>query len=77
MVKIIQDREGCIGCGTCAALCPNSWTMNYDDAKADLNGAKKNEETGEFEAEITDEEEIKCNKDMAESCPVRVVRVEE
>lgn len=73
MVKITQNCEGCIGCGTCAALCPKFWEMNYDEAKAVLKGGSKNKETGEYELEVSD---IECNKDAAEACPVQVIRVE-
>jgi len=72
--KIIQNRDGCIGCGTCVALCPKFWEIDDVEVKANLKDAKKNEETGEYELEI-EEAEIGCNKDAVESCPVQVIRI--
>jgi ferredoxin len=40
MYKIIHNREKCIGCGACAALCSDYWEMD-DDGKSLLKGAKK------------------------------------
>lgn len=60
MYKIIQEREKCIGCGTCVALCPSNWKMD-DDGKA---SPKKIEV-----------EEIGCNKEAADSCPVQCIKI--
>lgn len=57
--KIEFDKEACIGCGTCVALCPDNWTMAGDKAKP-----KKIELN-----------EIGCNKDAAESCPVNAIKI--
>ncbi len=71
MAKIIQDRNNCIGCGACASVCSKHWKME-DDGKATLIGGK---ESGEkYEKEV---EEIGCNKDAKESCPVHVISIEE
>lgn len=61
MFKITQDREKCIGCGSCAAVCDN-WEMR-DDGKA---YPKK-----------TEVEEVGCNKEAEEICPVGCIKVEE
>ena len=39
MAKIIQQRDKCIGCGTCVAVCPDFWQMG-SDGKSNLKGAK-------------------------------------
>lgn len=68
MPKIIHEREKCIGCGSCAALCPDFWEM-AEDGKATLKNSVKNAE-GNFELEI---EEIGCNQEAADSCPVKCI----
>jgi ferredoxin len=71
MKKIIQKHEECIGCGTCVTLCPKYWEMS-DDMKATLKGSKKNEK-GELELET---EDVACNQEAADACPVQVIIVE-
>jgi len=64
MAKITIEREKCIGCGTCQALCPKYWKL-ADDGKAEFLGPQdlKNEETG-------------CNQEAADSCPVKCIKIE-
>lgn len=35
MKKLVVDQEICIGCGTCAALCPKVFKIN-NDGKAEV-----------------------------------------
>ena len=46
MPKIIQNYEGCIGCGSCAAVCQDFWDMDYEKGKAILKGGKKTRKQG-------------------------------
>ena len=69
MPKIIQNIEGCIGCGSCSAVCPKFWDMDYEKGKAVLKGGKTNEAGNESELEISGEEDIKCNKRSSRSLP--------
>ncbi len=68
-MKIIFDRPNCIGCGSCASICPDHWEMG-DDGKSNLKGAK--EEDGKMVKEI---EEEGCNGKASESCPVQVIKI--
>jgi ferredoxin len=61
MFKIIQDHEKCIGCGSCVAVCDN-WEMG-DDGKA--------------KPKKTEVEEVGCNKEAEEICPVECIKIEE
>lgn len=70
MAKIVQEREKCIGCGSCAALCPKYWEM-ADDGKAKLLGSEKNAE-GNDELEV---EEVGCNREAADACPVEIIHI--
>lgn len=71
MAKIIHEREKCIGCGSCAALCPKYWEM-AEDGKVKLINSIKNSETGNDELEI---EKIECNQEAANICPVQIIRI--
>jgi ferredoxin len=59
--KIILDRDACIGCGSCAAICPENWRMAGDKSKP-----KK-----------TEVKELGCNKEAADACPVQCITVKE
>lgn len=73
MAKIIQNHEGCIGCGSCVSVCPKFWEMNYEEGKAILKAGKKNGK-GEYELEVKD---IECNQEAADVCPVKVIKIEQ
>lgn len=60
--KIIQNRNKCIGCGACTAICPGNWFMD-DDGKAT---PKKTAIEAEKES---------CNKLAAEACPVQIIKI--
>jgi len=70
-MKIIHERQKCIGCGSCAAFCPKYWEMD-EDGKARLLNSKKNPETKNDELEV---QEIGCNLQAAESCPVQIIHL--
>lgn len=75
MVKIIQEHEGCIGCGTCVALCPEFWEMD-DDGKARPKTGKLNIKTGNYEFGV-DKKDIGCNKDVEDLCPVNIIKIQD
>lgn len=60
-MRIKQDREKCIGCGACVAVCPENWEMS-DDNKAKPKS---------FESDL------ECNKKAAAGCPVKIINIEE
>lgn len=62
MIKIIHDRNICIGCGACTAVCQKNWKMD-DDGKASPIKKEVNE--------------IECNMDAASSCPVNCIHLEQ
>lgn len=73
-IKIIYDREGCIGAGVCAAIADKVWVM-VDDGKADLIGGKQNSD-GKWELELdVDENDLELNKQAAEGCPALVIHL--
>ena len=71
MAKVIHERNLCVGCGACAAVCPKFWEMG-GDGKSHLKGA-----TTSGESHILMVEDPACNKDAANACPVKCIKVEE
>ena len=70
-MKITLDRNKCIGCGSCAVICPVLFDM-AEDGKSKLKGKvarpKKNIE------EITISS-IECAQEACEACPTQAIRV--
>ena len=52
-MKIILERQKCIGCGSCVAVCSKYWEMG-DDGKGHLKDSKTDSKTGNEELEIKD-----------------------
>lgn len=71
-MKIIHQREKCIGCGACAAVCPEFWSL-AEDGKAKLKGGKTNPQTGDDELQIA---KNGCNQNAAEACPAQIIKIE-
>ncbi|MGL5978747.1 MAG: ferredoxin [Erysipelotrichaceae bacterium] len=63
-MKAYVEKSGCIGCGTCVAICPQAFQMN-EDGLAEV-----------FVDPIPDE--VKASTiDAKNACPVSVIIVEE
>jgi ferredoxin len=67
--RITHEAVGCIGCGNCVSNCPKFWEMKGE--KSHLKGSKK--AGNNFVLEVDD---IACNQDAADGCPVTVIRIE-
>jgi len=61
MPKIEVDKEKCTGCNLCAVTCSDTFEMDGDKAVV-----KKSEV-----------DEITCEKDAADSCPVGAIKISE
>jgi len=62
MAKIVYEREKCIGCGSCENVCPKYWKVSQD-GKAEFLGSQEMEEIG-------------CNKEAVDVCPVQCIKIE-
>ncbi|HLC90390.1 MAG TPA: ferredoxin, partial [Candidatus Nanoarchaeia archaeon] len=71
--KIVHKKDDCIGCGACAAICPDFWEMN-DEGLSHLKGSKL--EDGKEVRQITTEEDRAKNQEAADVCPVQIISVE-
>ena len=63
IMKANIDREGCIGCGLCAGICPNVFRM-ADDGIAEVY------------VDVVPAGAGNDAKDACDSCPVGVITVE-
>ncbi|PIS17300.1 MAG: ferredoxin [Candidatus Nealsonbacteria bacterium CG09_land_8_20_14_0_10_42_14] len=64
MAKIILEKEKCIGCGSCQAVCPKYWQL-ADDGKAKYLGPSELED-----------KDIGCNQEAVDTCPVQCIHIE-
>ena len=74
MAKVRIDRENCIGCGACWALCPDLFEQS-DDGKSQVVEKYRvggNPAEGEVPAELLNDV-----KSAAEGCPAQAITVEE
>ena len=70
-MKIVHEKEKCIGCGSCVALCPKYWEM-AEDGKVQLLNSMLNEKSKNFELEI---KKAECNQGAVDSCPVQCISI--
>ena len=59
--KIIVDKDACIGCGSCAAICAEVFEMQGDKSQAKKPVIK----------------EMGCAKEAADACPVQCIKIKE
>lgn len=71
MAKVLHDRNACVGCGACAAICPKYWEMR-GDGKSFLKGS-----TVLKDKHVLVVAGAECNNDAANACPVQCIKVEE
>jgi ferredoxin len=72
MPKIKIEREKCIGCGSCTALCSKYFEL-IDDGKSHLKGNNNPPVGGVEELEV---EKIECAEQAAEACPAQCIHIE-
>lgn len=70
MAKIKLEREKCIGCGSCAALCSKYFEM-ADDGKSHIKNSIEKDNIDELETD-----EIDCAQAAADACPSQCIYIE-
>ncbi len=70
MKDVEIDQEGCIGCGSCYALCPKVFE---DDGSGTAQLVEKFRTEGAGKGEVKDD--IDCVETAENSCPVNVISV--
>ena len=61
----IVIKSGCIGCSACVSVCEDNWKLVEKDGHF-LAEPKQN---------IIDENDLECNKEAMEICPVNVIEI--
>ncbi|MFH0791918.1 MAG: ferredoxin [bacterium] len=70
-MKIIHEKNKCIGCGACVALCPKMFEMD-ESGMAHLLNSTVNADTKNYELET---DALACAKEAADSCPIEIIHV--
>lgn len=68
MLKIKLEREKCIGCGSCAAVCPSIFEL-ADDGKSHIKNANKQD------VEDLELQKPECAETAAEACPAQCIHI--
>jgi ferredoxin len=71
-MKVHIDREGCIGCTVCEALCPDVFKL-AEDTKSSIVEKYRKGQPGEGEV---GSDLIACVESARDSCPVTVIKTE-
>ncbi len=69
-VKVQIDREGCIGCGVCEALCSEVFHL-VEDGKSSITEKYRKHVLGRGEV---GNDLVACVEDARDSCPVSVIK---
>ncbi|RLE73864.1 MAG: ferredoxin [Thermoprotei archaeon] len=73
--KVTIDRDQCISCMSCVALCPDIFEMNEEDGKTQIVA---NYRVGDNLGEGVIPENLKgCAEEAANACPVTIISIEE
>jgi ferredoxin len=69
-MKIDIDRDGCIECGSCEALCPAIFLLPSGEKATIIEKFRRDATPGKGQV---GEDLAACAKDAADSCPVTVI----
>lgn len=73
MIRIIQYRNKCIGCNACVEAAFYRWRISKKDGKSTLIGGT--DKRGIYRV-ITGDDEYESNRIAAQSCPVKIIKIE-
>lgn len=72
MLRIIQQRNKCIGCNACVEAADYRWRISKRDGKCTLVGGI--EKKGFYQVLVPDHE-LEDNKLAAANCPVNIIKI--
>lgn len=71
-MKVYVDRETCIGCGVCEALCPEVFKLRDDGKSSIVEKYRK----GKLEEGEVGEDLASCVENAKTSCPVEAIKTQ-
>lgn len=71
-MKIVIDRENCIGCGACETVCPEVFEL-AEDGKSSITEKYRRSDLGQGKVK---EGMASCVESAKDSCPVEVISME-
>lgn len=71
-MKIIFQRNKCIGCNYCNEADSNRWRMSKKDGKANLLQSQKK---GDFWIAEIANHELEANEKAVSVCPVNIIKI--
>jgi ferredoxin len=74
MIRIVQQREKCIGCNACVEAADYRWRISRKDGKCTLVGGVNKKG---FYSLLTGDDEYEDNVTAAKHCPVNIIKVEQ
>lgn len=72
MLKILHQRNKCIGCNLCYEIWPLRWRISRVDGKCTLVGGV--EKRGIWQVVIS-EDELEMNAKVVHACPEKIIRI--
>ena len=72
-MKIIHQKEKCIGCGLCASLCSEIFKMNEENLAVISHPEAKHFQKEDI---LEIDEKTSCAKEAADACPVNCIIIE-
>ena len=73
-MKVKVNKDACIGCGACAAICDEVFEIN-DEGLSEVKVEENSDNKEEF---ISVKEELQDEvRDAADSCPTGAIEIEE
>jgi ferredoxin len=74
-MKVMFEREDCIGCSACTTVCPEFWSIDVDGKSRLKGGVQVKSKPGWYELEFSDKTTEDCIKKAEDICPVKVIHV--
>ncbi len=73
MIRIIQQRDKCIGCNACVEAAAYRWRISTKDGKCTLVGGVNKKG---FYSIVVNEHEYDENVIAAKNCPVNIIKIQ-